>query len=192
MNSADCKVIFRGEIAPDHAEADVRSALARRLRLSPEKVDALFTGKPVVIKRDIDDATAEKIRRTFAEAGAICEVTGRDGSDTAATPTSSAAGPAGSSATDVSKQEPRDDPNQTIVDLPVPSDLGDLALAPEGSVVETSDDRPAPDIDTSDLAVVEDDQPLEPRDDTTAPPAIDTSALELAPSPDDPERRSGT
>lgn len=200
MSSANCKVIFRGKIAPDHNEADVRAALGKRLRLAPERVEALFTGKPVVIKRDIDTATAEKIRCTFAEAGAICEISGPNASEPAATSsappsatesTATASGAAVSSPTRTGgkTQGPGDDPNQTIIDLPIPGDLGDLALAPAGNLVDTRDDTPAPDIDTSELAVVEDDGPLAPRDDTTAPPVIDTSDLELAPSADDRERQ---
>lgn len=217
MTTADCKVTFRGEIAPDRNEADVRAALGERLRLPPERIEALFTGKPVVIKRDIDAATAEKIRRTFAEAGAICEVSGGTAaeSEPAATTRVASAGaaqpaaakqgdppahggtPDAGASDEVAQQrgpqEPAqpqagDDPNQTIVHLPVPDDLGDLELAAESAYAGAHDATPAPEIDTSDLAVIADDGPLEPPDETTTAPAIDISDLELEPAPDEPAR----
>lgn len=208
MSDELCKVVFRGEIAPGEDRDAVRDRVAERFRMSIERAEALFTGKPVVIKRGIDQATAERLAHAFREVGAVCEVRGTGAApETAAqaspasthgaqttppadpepqspapsahTGPDTAAGNAPSTAPDATRSAAPDDPNQTIVHLDVPGDVSHLALDDATPYTPPDNDVPAPDIDTSGLKVVDDEAPLAPPDDSTAPPDIDTSGLEI-------------
>ncbi len=67
-------LIFRGDIVPGHALADVKDKLGSLFKVPPEKVEALFSGRPMVIKKNTDAATAEKLRLALENIGAIAEV----------------------------------------------------------------------------------------------------------------------
>lgn len=63
-------VIFRGDIVLGHALDDVKSHLQKLFKADASKIDALFTGRPVILKRNLDSATAEKYRKVLHQAGA--------------------------------------------------------------------------------------------------------------------------
>ncbi len=67
-------IIFRGRVQQGAAPETVRANLARLFRISPEKVEALFSGQRVVLKKDADQATTMKFRAALKQAGALCEV----------------------------------------------------------------------------------------------------------------------
>lgn len=57
------------------AEPDrVAAALARLFKMSEEKARALLSGKPVVVKKNADEATARKFQVALRQAGARCEL----------------------------------------------------------------------------------------------------------------------
>ncbi len=66
--------VFSGSIEEGAREEEVKGRLAQGFGLSPEKIDRIFTGKPVVIKRGVDRETAERFRQKFAAAGALGEI----------------------------------------------------------------------------------------------------------------------
>jgi hypothetical protein len=49
--------------------------------MTPEKMDSLFQGKPVVVKRGLDKETALKYKSVFELAGASCRVEGQEEED---------------------------------------------------------------------------------------------------------------
>jgi len=63
-------VIFRGDIVLGHALDQVKSRLQKLFKVDAQKIDALFTGRPVILKRNLDPATAEKYRKVLQQAGA--------------------------------------------------------------------------------------------------------------------------
>lgn len=171
------QVIFRGTIAEGHASATVRQQLGQRFGLSAQRLDALFSGRPVVVKKGLDRDKAERLQAAFGEVGAVCEIRAEDGAAPAA-----AQANAGAAARETgAERTAAADPNRTIVDLPVRDDVDDLSLAPPETYHPTAEPPPAPAIDTSELAVIDDGGPLEARDDGAAPPDIDTSGLDLEP-----------
>ena len=61
-------VIFRGDIVLGHALDDVKVRLQKLFKVDASKIDALFTGRPVILKRNLDSATAEKYRKVLHQA----------------------------------------------------------------------------------------------------------------------------
>ncbi len=74
-------LIFEGNIAEGHNVAEVKTNLASLLKKDIEEIELLFSGKPVVIKKEMTRATAEKCRRAFIRAGALCRIEPADPSE---------------------------------------------------------------------------------------------------------------
>jgi hypothetical protein len=67
-------VIFRGNILPGQQLPEVKARLAQLLKLDDSKLASVFSGKPVLIRKDCDLATAEKVKAALAKAGADAEI----------------------------------------------------------------------------------------------------------------------
>lgn len=70
MQPETLDVIFRGDIVLGHALDEVKARLQKLFKADAQKIDALFTGRPVILKRNLDPATAEKYRTVLRQAGA--------------------------------------------------------------------------------------------------------------------------
>lgn len=68
------KLLFRGQISPDQHVAVVRGRLQKILKASDGQLDVMFSGKPVTIKKDADEATVERYLEAFVKAGAKLEI----------------------------------------------------------------------------------------------------------------------
>jgi len=68
------KLIFRGDIAPGHALMGVREKLRQLFNLDDEGLNKLFCGRPVTIKKQLDQANAEKWCAVLLKAGAIVKI----------------------------------------------------------------------------------------------------------------------
>lgn len=75
-------IIFRGDILPGHQLTEVRQRMAQLFKLDDAKLATVFSGKPVVLKKDCDLATAEKMKAVLNKAGAEVEI--KSGSPTTA------------------------------------------------------------------------------------------------------------
>lgn len=64
-------VIFSGKVAEGFEVEQVKQNMAQVFKLSADKVERLFSGKPVAIKRSVDQSAALKIRNVMAKAGAL-------------------------------------------------------------------------------------------------------------------------
>lgn len=196
MAEGEFQVVFRGEITGDEPVEVVKRQLGNLFRMPPERVEALFSGKPVVVKKNIDEATAQRLKQAFLRAGAACEVRGPSSASAAApaTPdagaaTAAPAEPAAERSATPPEPAPSGrhagsiaaagDPNHTLVDLPVPDSFEGLEIDTSDAPLTTSDRKPAPEIDTSGLSLAADDAgPLNERQ--PPPPAeIDTSGLSM-------------
>ncbi len=67
-------VILSGEIATGREIGAVRKNLAEILKVSPATLDRLFSGRPLIIKKDVDQATAQKYVLAFGNAGVLCSM----------------------------------------------------------------------------------------------------------------------
>ncbi len=193
MAEGEFQVVFRGEITGDQPVEVVKQQLANLFRMPPERVEALFSGKPVVVKKNIDEATARRLEQAFLRAGATCEVrapaapaTPEAGTDN---PPAASAEPAENRNTPRPETAPSErtsgsiaaagDPNHTVIDLAVPDSFEGLEIDTSDAPLTTPSEKPAPEIDTSGLTLAADDAgPLSERQ--PPPPAdIDTSGLSL-------------
>ena len=67
-------VVFNGEIAAESELIDVKQQMADMFQLNENRVEALFTGQPVVIKKDVTKELAEKYKGAISQAGGISVV----------------------------------------------------------------------------------------------------------------------
>ncbi|MFU8816620.1 MAG: hypothetical protein ACNA7W_14825 [Pseudomonadales bacterium] len=152
------KLVFRGEVLEGQHAAVVRKRLAAVAGFGAEQLDVLFSGRAVVLKRQVDAATAARLQGLFKDAGARLRVL----------PMAAAA-------------EAAADTTAESIESP-----GDLQLLPSGSPVLRDDERQRwepREIDTDALSLAEAGTALAP---ITAPfiPAIDLDArdFDLAPA----------
>lgn len=78
MTSADqplYDIIFRGDILPGHQLFEVKDKLARLFKVDPTRINALFQGAAVPLKRNLDQATAQKYQAVLKQAGAAVQLT---------------------------------------------------------------------------------------------------------------------
>ncbi len=74
MSEARFNVVFAGEVVGGADPARVRENLAAAFKMDISKVESLFSGKRVVVKKDADQATAMKFRAVMKQAGAVCDL----------------------------------------------------------------------------------------------------------------------
>ena len=124
MSTSGFDIIFRGDIVFGHQLAEVKANLQQLFKVDAAKIDGLFTGRPVPLKRNLDQATANKYRDVLVKAGAIVEVCPSDAGAVQAVPKAPpAARPTAASA---------------------PSAPAQWSLAPVGADLLSAQERPAP------------------------------------------------
>ncbi|MFC1853882.1 hypothetical protein ACFL27_27170 [candidate division CSSED10-310 bacterium] len=70
----DFQVIFKGELAPGRELTDVKASLQKILRIDRTRVDRLFSGKGVILRKELDETSAKKFKKHFEQSGALCHV----------------------------------------------------------------------------------------------------------------------
>ena len=70
---------YLGLIAPGADPEQVRQRLRAVFKLTDKGTERLFTGRPVIVKRDVDFATATRFETIFAHAGATLTITPVEG-----------------------------------------------------------------------------------------------------------------
>ncbi|UUY08948.1 DUF805 domain-containing protein [Pseudomonas sp. J452] len=70
MTNARYKIVFTGELMPDAAADTVKDNLARLFKSDRSKIEALFSGAAVALKRDLTEADADKYLAALQQAGA--------------------------------------------------------------------------------------------------------------------------
>jgi len=189
------EVAFSGQIR-DGANADeVRARVGKMFKADEAKLAQLFSGRRVVIKKNIDQATAEKYRTALNRAGAECEI-GEMGDGTTATqsaiPAAATATPAtdstGSAAASASQYETSYDgevlPPPQVDPLGISGgDIEDLeaTIAPVGSELQDDyDEVEEPDIDLNGLEVAPVGSDIDTSKKKPDPPPPDTTGITMA------------
>jgi hypothetical protein len=174
-------VIFEGRITGEIGLAEVKRNLAAMFKMNEAQVESLFSGKPVVIKRDVDAQTAQKYAAAFKKAGAVCKIAGSGGDTTAAKPSArpvqpkaappASAAPGPQTAADLSRRD--------VVNIKVPGDLGGLSMGEPGEESPVLSNEMQADIpDTAGLSVAMDDGYLAPEKNIPEP-KLDISNLSI-------------
>ena len=70
MTEARYKIVFDGQLVPEMTLETVKDNLARLFKSDPSKIDALFSGSPVALKRDLAETEADKYLAALQQAGA--------------------------------------------------------------------------------------------------------------------------
>jgi hypothetical protein len=146
------RLVFRGEVLEGQHKAVVKERLGVVLKIDGERLDALFTGKAVTVRRSADADTAARFQVAFKRAGARLRVVPIDtppapdalAADAASVPGLNLA-PAGTLLHETS-----------AAPAPAPVDTSRLTLAAPGS--DLSDPRPDVEpvvLDLSHLTVAE-------------------------------------
>src|SRR5690606_29626788 len=138
-------IVFRGDIVPGHNIAQVKQRLAQLFKVDAGRIDALFSGGAVPLKRNLDKSTAEKYRATLHKAGAEVQVrpVGSAGAKPPAAPRAVPARPPLSLA-------PRGAyllaPSERPAAQPLELDLSAYSLRPmEGDLLDAAERRPEAD-----------------------------------------------
>lgn len=70
MTEARYKIVFDGQLMPEMTLDTVKDNLARLFKSDQSKIDALFSGSPVALKRDLAETEADKYLAVLQNAGA--------------------------------------------------------------------------------------------------------------------------
>ncbi|WP_437880239.1 DUF805 domain-containing protein [Pseudomonas sp. LRF_L74] len=71
MQQPRFKIVFSGQLVPGAALDETREKLANLFKSSIEQIDALFKGDKVILKRNLEEAEADKYLAVLTRAGAL-------------------------------------------------------------------------------------------------------------------------
>jgi len=74
MTTKRYQIVFCGEIDPGQDRNEVEKQMSALLKSSPEKIKKLFSGREIIIKKDVDHQTAQKFKKAFETTGAVCKL----------------------------------------------------------------------------------------------------------------------
>jgi uncharacterized protein YbjQ (UPF0145 family) len=67
-------IVFEGKTVPGKEIDLVKKALMNILKADEQSIDRLFSGKRVLIRKNVEAATAKKFRKAFEDVGAVCNL----------------------------------------------------------------------------------------------------------------------
>jgi uncharacterized protein YbjQ (UPF0145 family) len=113
-------LVFEGQVAEGKSPEKVKRNLAALLKREPGKIEPLFSGDPIVIKRNMPSEKAKKYKQAFEKAGGVCrlESAGDDGGPTLA-------------AKKPKKSAPPDPPPATEAPTPPPAAPEEMIACPK-------------------------------------------------------------
>ncbi|AHK77912.1 hypothetical protein M911_00380 [Ectothiorhodospira haloalkaliphila] len=167
-------VAVTGQLVEGVDPATAQANLARLFRIPEARAAAMLSGKPVVIKKGVDEATARRYQASLREAGVLarlmaCAPESGDspvaGAEPESTPPASSGDPSESPNSPVAQAEPAG-PDWTLAPVgtdlsdreappPLEVDLSELTLAEPGVTLGTPRDHPPLKVDTSDLTLAQ-------------------------------------
>lgn len=74
MSDGSFDIIFRGKLQPGHTLADVKLKLMQLFKSDARKIEALFSGAAIPLKRNLDDASAKKYQAILTKVGIVVDV----------------------------------------------------------------------------------------------------------------------
>lgn len=174
------EIAFQGQIRPGVTLEQAKARIGQLFQVGDEQLQVLFSGRRVVIKQGLDEASADKYRQAIERAGAVCKVDpmGQPEAPVAATPSGeqlSASNPQ-SSAGPGSALKPRDAYMAAFSDVEAP----DFDIAPVGAdMQEEYDEFVALPVDLSALSLAPPGSDLEQLRPDVAPVTPNTDHLKL-------------
>jgi len=123
---------------------EVRQRLQTLFKLDDERTAKLFSGRPMAIRRDLDEANAEKYRETLLKVGALIELRPAATEDTKSTAVAEPATKNPPAEAEVVADAPEPVPSEAEVETnenPDEAPDGAFSLAPAGSDVLKPEER---------------------------------------------------
>lgn len=151
MAEARFRIAYKGEIVEGYELSAVKASMAQLFKATADKIEPLFCGKKVIIKRDLDLASAGKYQQAMQDIGAVALLEPM----LEAVPDTPAPG------TDSGEQA-----------------AGGFTLAPPGETIVEHTPVPEPDIETGAYTVAAPGEQIIEHE-PVAEPAIDVSAMTL-------------
>ncbi len=154
-------VYFSGKLLPNQDPAKARTLVAKLFKASEKQLAALFSGKPVAVKRQVNLDTASKYRLIFRQAGALVDIRPSTPATPAPAATSApatrpetAAGASGGLTLSPANTGSLVDCAPELVPEPIP-DTGHIGLLDLGNNLEDPRETPELEVDLSGLSVTE-------------------------------------
>ena len=191
MSDARFHIVFSGKLVGGADLATVKSNLGRLFKMDSARVEKLFSGQPVVIKKDADQATAMKFRALMKQAGAECEIRPVSGGEKPPVPAQPAAAPSAApapatqpsdSAVSASPREQNSGDLETVGTIRTGGTgfSGALSVADVGEDMDNATRAPAPPApDVSHLSMAAPGEDLGQRTQAPPPAQPDVSHLSL-------------
>lgn len=157
MSEQHFEVVFRGDVEPGRSVAEVKEGLSKLFNTESSRIDQMFSGKPVVIKANIDEQTALHYQASLKKVGALVDVRPSGSANGSALSTNSTQ----NTSTDVSEHSDTSavgESQQHNSDETEEMENFDFDVAPIGADVLTAEhkkDYTPADVDTSHLTVSE-------------------------------------
>jgi len=192
------EVAFSGQVSDGADPDEVKVKVGKIFNADDAKLAQLFSGKRIVIKKNIDQATAAKYKTALNRAGAECEIAPMGGQAVAAAPATAAVaavtpvatgttadpGPAPGTAEYESSYDGEVAPAPQTDPLGITGDqIEDLAvsIAPVGAELQDDYEEPEePDIDIDGFDIAPVGSELSTAEKKQDPPPPDTSGITLA------------
>jgi hypothetical protein len=188
--TAEYKVVFAGELIAGADPGAVRANFQKLFKADEKRVEKLFSGSRVVIKKNVDEATAQKYQTTLRKAGGVCSIEPMHEEQAAsaaepapAPPIASrkSPGPASTWQLEAPGADLRDPDARR--EVPPPPDTGDLTLANVGSQMLDEHVKPDPfEADLTDISMAPTGAELLPEAPKPQPFEPDLSELSVAPA----------
>ena len=192
------EVAFSGQISEGANPEEVKAKVGKMFNADEAKVAQLFSGKRIVIKKNVDQATAGKYKTALNRAGAECEISPMGGAEApAAAPAAPAAAAAPAPASEAAPASAEAAPAQfesqdhgEVAPPPQTDPLGitgdrieelSATIAPVGAELQDEYDEPdEPEIDITGMDIAPVGADLSDGKKEPEPPPPDTSGITLA------------
>lgn len=199
------EIAFSGQISAGANPEEVKARVGKMFNADDAKLAQLFSGKRMVIKKNVDHATASKYKTALSRAGADCEIKSMNESSVAdpvdaetSSATSKSAPEASVTTEPVTATDPQSSaspvfeavgggevaPPPQVDPLGISGDeIEDLAatIAPVGSELQSEiKEAEAPEIDTSGFDMAPVGSELSSKEKKDDPPPPDTSGISMA------------
>lgn len=74
MDTTLYKVVFDGQTQPDYPPEQVKRNLTFLFRAQTPQIEQLFSGQPVIVKKNLNRSEAKQYEETITRAGAVCRI----------------------------------------------------------------------------------------------------------------------